>query len=105
MKRNLAKLILLSSVGLLLQTAAWAGQAPGAASDPDVAISHHDRVYTAEPPAVAAAYDFSPFKTIVDVGGATGNLLATILVNHAGPRFAAGPQCLHHHQKGRPPGS
>jgi O-methyltransferase domain/Dimerisation domain len=33
----------------------------------------------AEPPAVAAAYDFSPFKTIVDVGGATGNLLTTIL--------------------------
>ena len=26
----------------------WAGQAPGAASDPDVAISHHDRVYVAE---------------------------------------------------------
>jgi hypothetical protein len=29
----------------------------------------------AEPPAVAAAYDFSPFATIVDVGGATGNML------------------------------
>jgi YVTN family beta-propeller protein len=27
---------------------AWAGQAPGAAADPDIAISHHDRVYTAE---------------------------------------------------------
>jgi YVTN family beta-propeller protein len=27
---------------------AWAGQAPGAATDPDIAISHHDRVYTAE---------------------------------------------------------
>jgi len=27
---------------------AFAGQAPGAASDPDVAISHHDRVYSAE---------------------------------------------------------
>ena len=97
-------LFLLVSIALW-SGAAGAGQAPGAASDPDVAISHHDRVYTAEPPAVAAAYDFSPFKTIVDVGGATGNLLATILVNHAGPRFAAGPQCLHHHQKGRPPGS
>jgi YVTN family beta-propeller protein len=46
MKRNLTKLGL--SVCLLLQTAAWAGQAPGAASDPDVAISHRDRVYTAE---------------------------------------------------------
>jgi hypothetical protein len=43
-------------------------------------------LHSEEPPAVAAAYDFSPFKTIVDVGGATGNLLATILVNHAGPR-------------------
>jgi YVTN family beta-propeller protein len=48
MKRNLSKLGLLSIVCLMLQTAAWAGQAPGAASDPDVAISHRDRVYTAE---------------------------------------------------------
>jgi hypothetical protein len=39
-----------------------------------------------EPPAVAAAYDFSSFKTIVDVGGGTGNLLATILTRYAGPR-------------------
>src|SRR5579872_2168904 len=40
----------------------------------------------AEPPAVAAAYDFSEFATIVDVGGATGNLLATILARQPGPR-------------------
>jgi len=39
-----------------------------------------------EPPAVAAAYDFSGAKTIVDVGGATGNMLAAILSRHAGPR-------------------
>ncbi len=39
-----------------------------------------------EPPAVAAAYDFSTFNTIVDVGGATGNMLAAILTRHAGPR-------------------
>ncbi len=39
-----------------------------------------------EPPAVAAAYDFSPFETVVDVGGATGNMLAAILTRHAGPR-------------------
>jgi SAM-dependent methyltransferase len=38
------------------------------------------------PPAVAAAYDFSPFKTIVDVGGATGDMLAAILARHRGPR-------------------
>ncbi len=39
-----------------------------------------------EPPAVAAAYDFSVFETIVDVGGATGNMLAHILGQHARPR-------------------
>ncbi|MGE0238807.1 MAG: methyltransferase [Parvibaculaceae bacterium] len=39
-----------------------------------------------EPPAVAAAYDFSGLGTIVDVGGATGNMLATILEHHEGPR-------------------
>ena len=36
--------------------------------------------------AVAAAYDFSIFKTIVDVGGASGNMLAAVLSYHAGPR-------------------
>jgi hypothetical protein len=40
----------------------------------------------AEPAAVASAYDFSEFKTIVDVGGATGNMLAAILSQHAAPR-------------------
>jgi len=40
----------------------------------------------AEPPAVARAYDFSGTKTIVDVGGATGNMLAAILSHHAAPR-------------------
>ncbi|UGX91726.1 acetylserotonin O-methyltransferase [Bradyrhizobium barranii subsp. barranii] len=39
-----------------------------------------------EPAAVAAAYDFSVFETIVDVGGATGNMLAGILSRQAGPR-------------------
>src|SRR4029434_10248340 len=39
-----------------------------------------------EPPAVAAAYDFRGLKTIVDVGGATGNLLAAILARHPGMR-------------------
>lgn len=40
----------------------------------------------AEPPAVARAYDFSGTKTLVDVGGATGNMLAAILSHHAAPR-------------------
>jgi hypothetical protein len=40
----------------------------------------------AEPAAVAEAYDFSDAGTVVDVGGATGNLLAAVLTRHAGPR-------------------
>jgi O-methyltransferase domain/Dimerisation domain len=40
----------------------------------------------AEPPTVAKAYDFSGVGTVVDVGGATGNLLAAILSHHAAPR-------------------
>jgi hypothetical protein len=43
-------------------------------------------LHNQEPPAVADAYDFSAFKTIVDVGGATGNMLAAVLSRHAGPR-------------------
>jgi O-methyltransferase domain len=43
-------------------------------------------IHGMEPPAVAAAYDFSVFKTIADVGGSTGNLLTTILARHPGPR-------------------
>lgn len=33
---------------LATSSAAWAGQAPGALSSPDIPISHHDRVYAAE---------------------------------------------------------
>ncbi len=43
-------------------------------------------IHYEEPPAVAAAYDFSIFETIVDVGGATGNMLAAILAHHTKPR-------------------
>jgi len=42
--------------------------------------------HSAEPAAVAAAYDFSGMTTIVDVGGATGNLLAAILDKFPGSR-------------------
>jgi YVTN family beta-propeller protein len=48
MKRGLLKSAFLATACLIGQTAAWAGQAPGAASDPDVPVSHHDRVYSAE---------------------------------------------------------
>ncbi len=43
-------------------------------------------IHGPEPPAVAAAYDFSGFGTIVDVGGATGNLLSAILTRYPNPR-------------------
>jgi hypothetical protein len=39
-----------------------------------------------EPAAVAEAYDFRELQMLVDVGGASGNLLTTILERHAGPR-------------------
>lgn len=39
----------------------------------------------AEPPAVAEAYDFGQFRSIVDVGGATGNMLVHILRRHRSP--------------------
>jgi YVTN family beta-propeller protein len=48
MRRSLLNLGFLASVCLAGQTAAWAGQAPGAASDPDIPVSHRDRVYSAE---------------------------------------------------------
>ena len=43
-------------------------------------------IHGAEPPAVAAAYDFSQFASIVDVGGATGNMLAHILARYPQPK-------------------
>ena len=47
------KRIMLSSIAVIVTALAsvqsiWAGQAPGAASDPDVPVSHRDRVYAAE---------------------------------------------------------
>src|SRR6478736_1703752 len=37
-----------SVAALMLPAAAWAGQAPGAASSRDIPVSHHDRVYAGE---------------------------------------------------------
>src|ERR1700739_352037 len=42
------KSTLLAGTILATRSSAWAGQPPGALSAPDVAISHHDRVYAAE---------------------------------------------------------
>jgi O-methyltransferase domain/Dimerisation domain len=41
-------------------------------------------MYRAVGPAVVAAYDFSPFRTVIDLGGGTGMLLTAIL--RANPR-------------------
>ncbi len=46
MKRTLLALTFLAGTSIV--TPVLAGQAPGAASDPDIPISHKDRVYTAE---------------------------------------------------------
>jgi hypothetical protein len=43
-------------------------------------------VHGAEPPAVAAAFDFPRSGTLVDVGGATGHMLTTVLARHSGLR-------------------
>jgi YVTN family beta-propeller protein len=42
------KTLFLAATMLATGSAAWAGQAPGALSSPDIPISHHDRVYAAE---------------------------------------------------------
>jgi len=47
-KRGLLTLAFIASVALIGQGGARAGQAPGAASDPDIQVSHRDRVYSAE---------------------------------------------------------
>src|ERR1700761_7759294 len=46
--RNLLVVVLLGGALLASGAAAWAGQAPAAASAPDIPISHHDRFYTAD---------------------------------------------------------
>ena len=43
-------------------------------------------IHGGEPPAVAAAYDFSGMKTLVDVGGAMGDLLTTLLAHNPDSR-------------------
>jgi YVTN family beta-propeller protein len=48
MKRTSLEATLLASTFLSLSVSGWAGQAPGKASDADVPLSHHDRVYVAE---------------------------------------------------------
>src|SRR6185312_10473101 len=69
------KSLLLAGTMLATCSAAWAGQAPGAASDPDVPISHHDRVYAAE--------QFSNTVSVVDP--ADNTLLGVIRLGDTQP--------------------
>ena len=48
MGRSLIVAVLLLATALIGARYAVAGQAPAAASDPDIPISHQDRVYSAE---------------------------------------------------------
>jgi YVTN family beta-propeller protein len=48
MKRPSIVAVALSASALIAAQFAWAGQAPGSQSDPDIPVSHHDRVYAAE---------------------------------------------------------
>ncbi|WOH83861.1 YncE family protein [Bradyrhizobium sp. BEA-2-5] len=47
MNRQILKSLLATTV-LAMSSPAFAGQAPGAASSPDIPVGHHDRVYAAE---------------------------------------------------------
>ena len=48
MRHNVILAVMLVATGLVGMRHAFAGQAPAAASDPDIPISHQDRVYSAE---------------------------------------------------------
>ncbi len=48
MTRDLFMAALLSGTVLVTAASGWAGQAPAAASAPDIPISHHDRFYTSD---------------------------------------------------------
>ena len=61
----------------------WLGQHPDEARLFSATMAAY---HGAEPPAIAAAYDFSSCGVIVDVGGATGNLLGHVLARHPGPK-------------------
>jgi YVTN family beta-propeller protein len=51
----------LAAVALACASPAWAGQAPGSLSAPDIPISHHDRVYSAD--------QFSNTVSVIDPAG------------------------------------
>jgi YVTN family beta-propeller protein len=73
--RNIALTALLASTILAGGGSAWAGQAPAAASAPDIPVSHHDRVYAAE--------QFSNTVSVIDP--ADNKLLGVIRLGEPSP--------------------
>lgn len=43
-------------------------------------------INSGDAPAIAAAYDFSSYSHIADIGGATGHILTAVLASHPGPQ-------------------
>jgi YVTN family beta-propeller protein len=74
MIRDLFMAALLGSA-VLVSASAWAGQAPGAASAPDIPVSHRDRVYAAE--------QFSNTVSVIDP--ADNKLLGVIRLGEPSP--------------------
>src|SRR6202045_1216832 len=68
MKRISILTVLLAATALGGMPYAWAGQVPAAASDPDIPISHRDRVYSAE-----------QFSNTVSVTDPAGNTLVGVI--------------------------
>src|SRR5580700_9109852 len=75
MTRNSLAAVLLSGTALASGASAWAGQAPAAASAPDIPVSHRDRVYAAE--------QFSNTVSVSDP--ASGELLGVIRLGDPQP--------------------
>src|ERR1700720_4075862 len=75
MTRNSLAAVLLSGTVLASGASAWAGQAPAAASAPDIPVSHQDRVYAAE--------QFSNTVSVIDP--ASNTLLGEIRLGEPSP--------------------
>ena len=93
-----SKGVMLAGTVLATCGAAWAGQIPGAASAPDVPVSHHDRVYAAEQfsntVSVTDPVDNKLLGVIRLGDPQPGNFSATLQGPGAGPRhglFARSP--------------
>ena len=77
MNRTLLTSLAVVAANLAMLSPTWAGQAPGSASDPDVPVSHRDRVYAAE--------QFSNTVSVTDP--ADNRLLGVIRLGDPAPAY------------------